>query len=84
MKKLTATWFADVFENGCPNFDGPLLQALPIALMVAVNCRVGDFTLNSDEHKKAGQYMKLEDIVLTLHGDDLNAANVKAFITIKY
>ncbi|EXJ84782.1 hypothetical protein A1O3_05454 [Capronia epimyces CBS 606.96] len=52
--------------------------------MVAVDCRIGDFLAQDKHHANKGFYMKLEDIVLTLEGDEPTAENITAFITIKY
>jgi hypothetical protein len=65
-RKLMTSWFEDVFRCGTPGFDVDLSRILPVATMVAVDCRVGDCVATDTHAAKKEMYMKLKDIELTL------------------
>ncbi|KAK5202702.1 hypothetical protein LTR41_011551 [Exophiala xenobiotica] len=97
---LITSWFMDVFTSGCNSFDTVLSRTLPLALIVAVDCRVGETTQSVGWDVPV--YMTLGDIELRLEDaaghpngrkqpsttafkdGDLDVSLVTAFIKIRY
>jgi hypothetical protein len=78
------SWFEDVFRCGTPGFDVDLSRILPVAMMVAVDCRVGDCVATDTHAAKKEMYMKLKDIELTLGGDEEVVTKVVAMVIIRF
>lgn len=84
MKNIVLKYFQDVFEFGCIVFDSVISRALPIVLMVAVDARIGDILpLNANQIDR-GWFAKLQDVELSLPGEDLDVSNVEARMFLRY
>lgn len=75
---LAAAWFMDAFKNGCLNFDTILSRVLPLAMIVAINCRAGEVTQSSGWDTPA--FMQLGDIELKLEDSSQNPNARKGLI----
>lgn len=65
-------------------FDITLMETLPVAMMVAVDCRAGDCIASDPECTKKGFYMKFEDVQLSLEGDQEIVSNLVAKVILRY
>ncbi|KAK5371143.1 hypothetical protein LTR20_007250 [Exophiala xenobiotica] len=84
LRKLTIAWFTTALRQGTLGFDVSLGRVLPLILMMAIDCRVGDIVACDTQHAKAGMYTRHEDIYLTLDDEGDEVSNVVADVTMKY
>ena len=84
LRKLTVGWFKYVLGFGSRGFDLDPVKVLPLAMMVAVDCRVGDCVSSDCDCTINGKSMRLEDIQLALGGESEDVTNVVADVTLKY
>lgn len=84
MKHMILKYFQDVFEFGCIAFDSVISRALPIVLMVAVDARIGDILPLNANPIDQGRFTKLQDVELSLPGEDVDVSNVEARIFLRY
>lgn len=84
LRKLMNAWFHDAFQNGTCSFDVTLMKTLPIAMMVAVDCRAGDCIPSNPECTRKGFFMKFEDIRISLEGEEKLVSNLVANVVLRY
>lgn len=79
LNRILRAYITSSLEDGCRNFDAILLASLPLALMSAVDCRVGNIT---GCQNGPDTYMRLEDVQLYLQGGN-DIKNLRANVVLK-
>ncbi|KAK7888431.1 hypothetical protein LTR67_008777 [Exophiala xenobiotica] len=83
-KCMLSAWWLDTFENGCRSFDIKLSKGTAVALMVAVDCRVGGICIHF-EWQKYQTYLKVGHIKFFIPpGEVATLSNVSALVTLHY
>ncbi|KAK5534418.1 hypothetical protein LTR25_006450 [Vermiconidia calcicola] len=84
VKCMLSAWWLDTFENGCRSFDIKLSKGTAVALMVAVDCRVGDICIHF-EWQKYQTYLKVGHMKFFIPpGEVATLSNESALVTLHY